>query len=51
MHIETITRTSIPQPAGNLLGKAQTVSNLRDLIVAGQEVSDLLLKADTHDNN
>lgn len=50
MHLKAITKPAIPMRADNLLAKEQSLANLLALIVTAQEVSDLLTKADTHDN-
>jgi hypothetical protein len=52
MHTKAITKiSSLPQQAGNVLEKGRTIANLQALVVSAQEVTDLLLKVDTHDNN
>ena len=50
MHLKAITKPSYPLQADNLLAKGQSLANLLALVVAAQEVSDFLMKTDTHDN-
>ncbi len=52
MHTKAITKiSSLPKQADNVLAKGQAIANIHALVVSAQEVTDLLLKADTHDNN
>jgi hypothetical protein len=50
-HLTTVSKSmDRPVEASNSLEKMVSFQSLLALVVAGQEASDLLLKADTHDN-